>query len=325
MRTRQLGTSGLMVSVVGIGCNAFGARIDETRTKEVVHAAIDAGVTLFDTSDTYGTGSSEVLLGRALGARRGDVVVATKGGMDMGGANGPDWGARASRRYLRKALEASLTRLGTDYVDLYQLHTPDRVTPIAETLSVMDDFVREGKVRYAGCSNLTAWELVDADWTARTTGTTAFVSAQNEYSLYNRAAEAELVPACEALGVGLLPYFPLAYGLLTGKYARGAAAPEGSRLAAGSQAARLATADWDSIEALEAYARERGRSILEVAMGGLAAQPAVSSVIAGATTPAQVRSNVEAAAWEPTADDLAALDAVRPAERRSYTTFAPRR
>lgn len=314
-----------MVSVVGIGCNAFGARVDEARTKDVVHAAIDQGITLFDTADTYSTGASEVLLGRALGARRGDVVVATKGGMDMRGTNGPDWGARASRRYLRRALEASLTRLGTDYVDLYQLHTPDRITPIEETLGVMDDFVREGKVRYAGCSNLTAWELVDADWTARTTGTTAFVSAQNEYSLYNRSAEAELAPACEALGVGLLPYFPLAYGLLTGKYTRGAAAPEGSRLSADSQASRLATADWDSIEALESYARDRGRSILEVAIGGLAAQPAVSSVIAGVTSADQVRSNVEAAAWEPTDDDLAALDAIRPTERRSYTTFAPRR
>ncbi len=325
MRVRPLGRSGLMVSVLGIGCNAFGSRVDEARTKDVVHAALDAGVTLFDTADTYGRGASEVLLGRALGARRGDVVLATKGGMDMGGANGPDWGARASRRYLRRALEASLTRLGTDYVDLYQLHTPDHVTPVEETLSVMDDFVREGKVRYAGCSNFTAWELVDADWTARTSGTTAFVSAQNEYSLYNRAAEAELVPACEALGVGLLPYFPLAYGLLTGKYARGEAAPEGTRLAADSQAARLAGADWDRIEALEAYATERGRTMLEVAIGGLAAEPAVASVIAGVTRAEQVDANVAALEWEPTEDDLEALDALRPAASGSYTTFAPRR
>lgn len=324
MRTRALGRSGLQVSVVGIGCNAFGTRIDEDRTKEVVNAALDAGVTFFDTADTYGRGASEVLLGRALGARRGDVVLATKAGMDMGGMNGPDWGARASRRYLRRALEASLTRLGTDYVDLYQLHTPDRVTPIEETLSVMDDFVREGKVRYVGCSNFTAWELVDADWTARTSHLTPFVSAQNEYSLYNRAAEAELVPACEALGVGLLPYFPLAYGLLTGKYARGEAAPEGTRLAESNQAARLEGADWDRIEALEAYARACGRTMLEVAIGGLAAQPAVASVIAGATRAEQVHANVEAAQWEPTADERAALD-LRSAPLASYTTFAPRR
>ncbi|WP_262850566.1 aldo/keto reductase [Mumia quercus] len=325
MRTRALGRSGLQVSVVGIGCNAFGTRIDEDRTKEVVHAALDAGVTFFDTADTYGRGASEVLLGRALGARRGDVVLATKAGMDMGGMNGPDWGARASRRYLRRALEASLNRLGTDYVDLYQLHTPDRVTPIEETLSVMDDFVREGKVRYVGCSNFTAWELVDADWTARTSHLTPFVSAQNEYSLYNRSAEAELVPACEALGIGLLPYFPLAYGLLTGKYSRGEEAPEGTRLAESSQAARLEGADWDQIEALESYARERGRTMLDVAIGGLAAQPAVASVIAGATRAEQVHANVEAAQWEPTAEDLAALDAIRPTARWSYTTFAPRR
>lgn len=325
MRTRALGRSGLQVSVVGIGCNAFGTRIDEDRTKEVVHAALDAGVTFFDTADTYGRGASEVLLGRALGARRGDVVLATKAGMDMGGMNGPDWGARASRRYLRRALEASLTRLGTDYVDLYQLHTPDRVTPIEETLSVMDDVVREGKVRYVGCSNFTAWELVDADWTARTSHLTPFVSAQNEYSLYNRAAEAELVPACEALGVGLLPYFPLAYGLLTGKYARGEAAPEGTRLAASNQAARLEGADWDRIEALESYARACGRTMLEVAIGGLAAQPAVASVIAGATRAEQVHANVEAAQWEPTADERAALDELRSAPLASYTTFAPRR
>src|SRR5690625_1071155 len=222
MRYRPLGDSGLMVSVVGVGCNAFGARIDRQQTDAVVGAAVDAGITLFDTSDTYATGESETMLGKALGSRRDDVVVATKFGMDMHGANGPDWGARASRRYARRAVEASLRRLGTDHIDLYQLHTPDGITPIEETLDAMSDFVAEGKVRYIGCSNFTAWQLIDADWTARTAGTQRFVSAQNEYSLYNRSAELELVPAAEQVGVSILPYFPLAYGLLTGKYARNA-------------------------------------------------------------------------------------------------------
>lgn len=325
MRYQPLGDSGLMVSALGIGCNAFGARIDEERSRTVVDAAIEAGVTLFDTADSYGLGASEVVLGRALGKRRDAVVVATKAGMDMDGRNGPDWGARASRRYLRTALEASLRRLGTDYIDLYQLHTPDRITPIEETLAAMDDFVREGKVRYVGCSNFAAWELVDADWTARTTGTVRFVSAQNEYSLYNRAAEGELVPACESLGVGILPYFPLAYGLLTGKYHRGEAAPEGSRLALDSQAKRLADADWDRVEALERYATERDLSLIDVAVGGLAAQPAVASVIAGATRPEQVATNAAALDWEPSDDDLVALDAIGERSPWSYTSFAPPR
>ena len=227
MEYRQLGRSGLTVSVVGIGCNAFGARIDAARTQQVVDAAIDQGVTFFDTADTYGLGASEELLGKALGRRRDDVVVATKFGMDMDGRNGPDWGARASRRYARKAVEASLRRLGTDHIDLYQLHQPDLVTPVEETLEVMNELVDEGKVRYLGCSNFAGWEAVDAHWTARTRGLRGFVSAQNEYSLYNRAAEEDLVPALRRLGMSLLPYFPLAYGLLTGKYRRGEDAPAG--------------------------------------------------------------------------------------------------
>ncbi|MFY0408218.1 aldo/keto reductase [Solicola sp. PLA-1-18] len=325
MTYRPLGDSGLMVSVVGVGCNAFGSRIDADATQAVVDAAVDAGVTLFDTADSYGRGASEELLGRALGSRRDDVVVATKVGMDMGGTNGPDWGARASRRYVKRAAEASLRRLGTDHVDLLQLHTPDEVTPIDETLEAMTELVTEGKVRYLGCSNLTAWQLVDADWTARTSGTQRFVSAQNEYSLYNRSAELELVPACEQLGVGLLPYFPLAYGLLTGKYARGQAAPEGTRLADPSQARRLDGADWDRVEALQRFADERDLTMLQVAIGGLAAQPAVSSVISGATRASQVTANVEAAGWEPTPDDLAALDDLTSSAHLSggYTTFAP--
>ena len=307
MTYRPLGPSGLMVSTIGLGTNAFGSRIDEQQSRTVVDAAIDAGVTLFDTSDTYGTGASEEVLGRALGTRRDDVVLATKFGMDMGGANGPDWGARASRRYVRTAVEASLRRLGTDHVDLYQLHQPDLVTPIEETLEALTELVTEGKVRYVGCSNFAAWEVVDAHWTATTAGLRPFVSAQNEYSLYNRAAEEELLPALSHLGMSLIAYFPLAYGLLTGKYRRGEQAPAGSRLGADNQAHRLAGADWDRIEALHAYADERGVGILDVALGGLAAQPSVGSVIAGATRPEQVLANVRAGLWEPTSEDLAAL------------------
>jgi aryl-alcohol dehydrogenase-like predicted oxidoreductase len=307
MTYRPLGTSGLMVSTVGLGTNAFGARIDEEESQAVVDAALDAGITLFDTADTYGRGASEELLGRALGKRRDDVVVATKFGMDMGGANGPDWGARASRRYVRRAVEASLRRLGTDHIDLYQLHQPDLVTPVAETLEALTELVTEGKVRYLGCSNFAAWEVVDAHWTARTKNLQPFVSAQNEYSLYNRAAEEELLPALSQVGMGLIAYFPLAYGLLTGKYRRDAEAPPGSRLSADNQSHRLANADWERIEALEGYADQRGVNILDVAMGGLAAQPTVASVIAGATRPEQVEANVRAGLWRPSSDDLAAL------------------
>jgi aryl-alcohol dehydrogenase-like predicted oxidoreductase len=306
MRYRQLGESGLTVSVVGVGCNAFGARIDADTTRAVVDAALDQGITLFDTADTYGLGESETLLGASLGKRRDDVVVATKFGMDMQGANGPDWGVRGSRRYIRKAVEASLRRLGTDWIDLYQMHAPDPRTPIEETLGALHELVTEGKVRYVGSSNFAAWQLTDADWVARSSGFERFISAQNKYSLYDRSAEAELVPAAEHAGVGILPFFPLEFGLLTGKYKRGQAAPEGSRLAA--QPARLDGADFDRIEALEHYAAERGVGILDVAIGGLAAKPAVSSVIAGATKPEQILANVQAAAWRPTPEDLAALE-----------------
>lgn len=316
-----------MVSALGLGCNAFGSRADADRTQAIVDTAIDEGVTLFDTADTYGFGASEELLGASLGSRRDEVVIATKFGMDMRGANGPDWGARASRRYVRTAVEASLRRLGTDYIDLYHLHQPDLVTPIEETLEAMNELVAEGKVRYLGCSNFAAWQLVDADWTARTRGLAPFVSAQNEYSLYNRVAEAELVPACERTGVGLLPYFPLAYGLLSGKYSRGEAAPEGSRLARSSQSERFTNADFDRVEALESYAAQRGLGILDVAIGGLAAKPAVASVIAGASRPEQVSANVRAGRWAPTPDDLAELDEVntRPAPGMTYTSFVRQR
>jgi aryl-alcohol dehydrogenase-like predicted oxidoreductase len=326
MRYRPLGASGLTVSVVGLGCNAFGSRIDADQTRQVVDAALEAGITFFDTADTYGLGASEELLGRSLGSRRDDVVVATKFGMDMQGHNGPDWGARSSRRYVRRAVEASLRRLGTDYIDLYQIHQLDRVTPMAEIVAAMNELVDEGKVRYLGCSNFAAWEVTDAHWTATTQRLRPFVSAQNEYSLYNRAAEEELVPACLRLGVGLLPYFPLAYGLLTGKYRRGEGAPRGSRLRNEAQAHRLENADWDRIEALEEYAAHRGLDLLTVALGGLAAQPAVGSVIAGATRPEQVAANVAAGSWQPSGEDLDALREVN--DRRGpgmgHTSFALR-
>ncbi|MFV0429849.1 MAG: aldo/keto reductase [Arachnia sp.] len=308
MSYRALGDSGLMVSALGIGCNAFGVRTDEAEVCAIVDQALKLGITLFDTADVYSLGASEELLGRALRGRRDDAVVATKFGMDMQGVNGPDFGARGSRRYLRRAVEASLRRLGTDYIDLYQLHTPDRVTPIAETLDAMADLVREGKVRYLGVSNFAAWELTHAQWLSRTAAGVPLVSVQNEYSLYNRSAETELAPAALVAGVSILPYFPLAYGLLTGKYRRDTPAPEGSRLA--QQPARLESSDFGRVEALQGYADERGVALLDVAIGALAAQPAVGSVIAGVSRADQVRANVSAASWRPSAADLAALDTV---------------
>ncbi len=322
MRTsRTLGSSSIAVTPLGVGCNAFGMRIDLKQTKTVVDAALEHDVTFFDTADSYGHGTSEELLGAALGNRRDRVVIATKFGMDMGGVNGDDGGRRGTAAYVRTAVEASLRRLGTDYIDLYQLHTPDPTTPLEETLGAMTELVTEGKVRAIGSSNLQAWQAVDAAWISRTHGFASFVTAQNEYSLYNRTAEVELVPACLELGVGILPYFPLAYGLLTGKYRRGEAAPAGTRLEA--QAKRLESVDWDRIEALQAFADRRDISLLELAIGGLAAQPAVASVIAGVTRPDQVAANVKAAAWTPSADDLTELAVIgRPAQ--SYTTFAPK-
>jgi aryl-alcohol dehydrogenase-like predicted oxidoreductase len=303
---QQLGPSGLTVSVVGLGCNNFGARMADEDVPTVVGAAIDAGITLFDTADVYGNaGGSETLLGAALKGRRDEVVIATKFGMDMGGANGPDWGVRGSRRYIRLAVESSLRRLGTDWIDLYQLHRPDPHTPIEETLAALSELVTEGKVRYIGSSNLTGWQVVDADWTAHSGGYEAFVSAQNEYSWLNRDVETELVPALEHTGQGLLPFFPLARGLLTGKYQRGATAPDGTRLA--SQSDVLASADFDTVEALQSFADERGLTLLQIAIGGLAAMPTVGSVIAGATKVSQIEANVAAGLWQPTADDLLTL------------------
>lgn len=316
---RTLGTSNLQVSILGIGCNAFGSRIDQESTTSVVHAALDAGVNFFDTSDTYGLGQSEQMLGAALGSRRNDVIIATKFGMTMHGANG-DEGARAGKAYMRRAVEASLRRLGTEYIDLYQLHTPDRVTAFEDTVAAMNELIDEGKVRAIGCSNLTADELRTSNDAARRFGFEPFATAQNEYSLYNRAAEAELVPACRDLSVSILPYFPLAYGLLTGKYRRGQPAPPGTRLEA--QSHRLSDADFDVIEALAQFASQREIDLLTLAIGGLAAQPAVGSVICGATRPEQVHANAAAVTWIPSAEDLEALHAIRGIDG-SYTSYAP--
>jgi aryl-alcohol dehydrogenase-like predicted oxidoreductase len=310
MLYRRLGESGLMVSVVGLGCNNFGSRIDGEASRAVVDTALAAGITLFDTADTYGDrGRSEEFLGAALKGRRDEVIIATKFGADMAGSNGPEWDARGARRYIVRAVEASLRRLDTDWIDLYQIHVPDAGTPIEETLAALDDLVRAGKLRYLGHSNFTGWQIADADWTARSRGLTRFISAQNHYNLLHREpADTEVVPACQRFGLGLLPYFPLASGLLTGKYRRGEAAPAGTRLAGERFAPRLAAARWDTIDALAEFAQQRELSMLDVAIGGLAAQPTVASVIAGATRPEQVHANVDAGAWQPSADDLAALD-----------------
>ncbi|MFI5041011.1 MAG: aldo/keto reductase [Acidimicrobiales bacterium] len=324
MRYRPVGTSGLMVSVVGLGANNVGGRLDLEATRAVVHAALDAGITLIDTADSYPPfggqhrGDSEVFIGRVLAdagsSVRDRVIIATKFGGSTDGANGPDWGARGGRRYIRQAVDASLRRLQTEWIDLYQYHRPDGITPLAETLSALDDLVRAGKVRYAGSSNLAAWQVGEAAWLARTEGWTPFVSAQNHYSLLERGIERELVPACLHYGVGIIPYFPLANGLLTGKYRRGEPSPPGSRLA-GREGA-IAELDLDRVEALESYAAERGLGVVDVAVGGLAAQPGVASVIAGATSPTQVMVNAAAAAWEPTSEDLVALDGIVPPSRR---------
>ncbi len=311
MDYRPLGDSGLMVSAVGLGCNAFGRRVDLDGVRGILDAATDVGVTLLDTADIYGDppGRSEELLGEALDGRRDDFVLATKFGMDMRGAHGEDHGVRASRRYVRRAVEASLRRLRTDHIDLYQLHTPDETTPIEETLSVLTDLVREGAIGYLGCSNFAAWQVADADWTARSAGLERFVSVQNRYSLLDRTVEDEVTPACEQYGLGILPFFPLEYGLLTGKYRRGQAAPSGSR-AASAAAPWLESADWDRIEAVEAYAAARDLEPIDVAVAGLAAQPAVASVIAGVSSGDQVRRNAATLAWEPTEADLVELDEI---------------
>jgi len=301
-----LGAEGPDVSVVGLGCNNFGMRVDLEGTRAVVDAALDAGITLFDTADVYGDkGGSESFLGEVLEGRRDRVVLATKFGNDMGDGTA----ALGSRDYIRKAIDASLRRLRTDYVDLYQYHRPDGVTPFDETFGALDELVREGKVRYVGHSNLSAQQVEEVDELVRANGWARPVSAQNRYSLLHREPEHDLLPVCERLGLGVLPYFPLASGLLTGKYRRGEARPEGTRLAGRDEVFTEET--FDRLEALEAFARERSISLLDIAIGGLLGRGVVGSVIAGATKPEQVRANVEAGGWEPSDDDVSALKALR--------------
>jgi aryl-alcohol dehydrogenase-like predicted oxidoreductase len=310
MRYRPLGDSGLQVSVVGLGCNNFGRRLDIDGTRSVVNAAIEAGVTLLDTADMYGpAGRSEELLGEVLAGRRDEVVLATKFGhqrADMG--YGAAAGAKGGRAYIRRAVTESLRRLRTDHIDLYQLHTPDPVTPISETIAALDELVHEGKVRYIGHSNLSGWQLADAAHVAARMGATPFVSAQNHWSLLERNAEAEVVPAARHFGLGVLPFFPLANGLLTGKVRRATGIPEGSRLA--SRPERVTEARLDAVEWLAAWGEAHGRSLLEIGVGALAAQPGCSSVIAGATSAEQVRANAAAGSWIPSPAELAEIDEV---------------
>ncbi|HEU5159695.1 MAG TPA: aldo/keto reductase [Streptosporangiaceae bacterium] len=311
MRYRTLGQSGLVVSVVGLGCNNFGRRVDRDGTREVVDAAVDMGVTLFDTADMYSMGASEELLGEALAGRRDQVVLATKFGharADMG--YGPAAGAKGGRAYIRRAVEASLRRLRTDYIDLYQMHMPDPSTPIAETLAALHELVREGKVRYVGNSNFAGWQIAEAAHVAERIGATPFISAQNHWSLLERGAETEVVPAARHYGLGVLPYFPLANGLLTGKVRRGRPIPEGARLAGRDD--YVTEAKLDRVEALAGWAERHGCGVLEAAIGALAGQPGCASVIAGATSATQVKANAEAAEWVPTADELAEIDEIMP-------------
>lgn len=308
MRQRALGKSGLLASIVGLGCNNFGRSADLEASRKIVHKALDLGITFFDTADFYGNrGGSETYLGEILGDRRKDIVLATKLGMPMDEA---ETLKGASRRYIMQAIDASLHRLKTDWIDLYQLHCPDPLTPIEETLRALDDLIRQGKVRHIGCSNLAAWQVVEAQWTARHLGLNAFVSCQDEYSLLVREPERELIPAMEGYGLGLLPYFPLASGLLTGKYKRNATMPEGARLASINKFAdRFLTEEhWRAVERLAVFCAARGRSLLELAFSWLAARPTVASVIAGASSPEQIEQNVRAVDWTLAPEDMAEID-----------------
>jgi aryl-alcohol dehydrogenase-like predicted oxidoreductase len=303
MRTRQLGEGGPEVTVVGLGTNNFGRRCDLEQTRLVIDAALEVGVTLFDTANVYSGGTSEAYIGEVLEGRRDGVLIATKFGMPMEGE--PDV-PRGSPAYIRWAVEGSLERLRTDTIDLYQMHRPDDSTPIEETLGALNELVVEGKVRYIGSSNYDVAQLEEADRVAREQGFARYVSAQNHYSLVVRETEDEILPACARLGIGQLPYFPLANGLLTGKYVRGEAPTEGRLVGR-----EIRDEEFDRVDALQRFADERGISLLDVAIGGLLAMPAITSVISGATKPDQVKANAEAGAWEPSPDDVAALLALR--------------
>jgi aryl-alcohol dehydrogenase-like predicted oxidoreductase len=306
MELRNLGTSGLRVSLIGLGCNNFGGRLDLEASRKVIHAALDAGITLFDTADAYGNrGGSETAMGQILGDRRKDIVLATKFGLPMD--DGEKKGA--SRRYTMAAVEASLRRLKTDWLDLYQVHRHDPLTPIEETLRALDDLVRAGKVRYTGCSNFSASQVVEAQLTARQLNLNAFASCQDEYSLLKRDPDRENLPVMERYGLGLLPYFPLASGLLTGKHKRGAAAA-GTRLATPQFSGFMSDKNFDIVEKLEAFVKSRGHTLLELAFSWLAARPTVASIIAGATKPEQIDANVKAAAWALTPEEMTEVDKI---------------
>jgi aryl-alcohol dehydrogenase-like predicted oxidoreductase len=309
LQHRRLGSTALSISVLGLGCNNFGARLDLVATRAVVHKALDLGITLFDTADVYGErGGSERLLGEILGARRKDIILATKFGLPMDGSGQQQGG---SRRYVMSEIEASLRRLKTDYIDLYYLHRPDPTVPIEETLRALTDLVSEGKVRFIGCSNLAAWQAVEADWTSRSHGLSRFVCCQDQYSLLARGVERELLPAIRAYELSLVPYFPLASGLLSGKYRRGAPLPSGTRLGNARYSDRfLNERNWRILEQLETFCVARGRSMLELAFGWLLANPLVPSVIAGASSPEQLTQNAQACGWQLSADDLAEIDQI---------------
>lgn len=313
---RAVGRSGLVVSELGIGASTFGRSgmiaTSQKAVDEIVGRALDLGITYFDIADVYGDtpGLSETLLGNALGARRDDVVIGSKFGGSLRGLAGSDWGVRGSRRYIRRAVEGSLTRLKTDWIDLYQIHMPDPVTPIEETLSALDELIKEGKIRYAGSSNFAAWQVTDAEYTARINGLTRFISATSEYNLLWREPERELLPALTAYGIGYIPYFPLQNGLLTGKYRRGFAPPDAK--ITNLKAHLLREAPWDALERYCEFARERGVTETALALGWLLAQPSVATVIAGVTRPEQLDENLAATRWKPTADDVAALGGILP-------------
>lgn len=306
MKYRHLGSSGIQVSAIGLGTNNFGRRLDAAATETVVHAALDAGVNMIDTSNSYGDGQSEEFIGRALKGRRNEAVLATKVSSRV--SEGPN-NAGNSRKHIYDQVDVSLRKLRTDYIDLYQIHWWDPNTPIEETLRALDELIRAGKVRYAGCSNFAAWQVCESHWTAKTLGINGFVSMQPHYSMLYRKPEEEMIPFCEKYGIGILPYYPLENGFLTGKYRRDQPAPDGTRLAENDRGA-LTSRNFDILEGLEAFAAERGHTILELAFAWLLASPMVSSVIAGATRVEQVEANAASAAWSLTAEEVEEVNAI---------------